>query len=38
MTEETEETCPNHPEYDGFGEPPDSECEECLELREHVGG
>jgi hypothetical protein len=32
------ETCPDHPEYEGYGEPPDPECETCQDLRDEVGG
>lgn len=28
------QTCPLHPEYDGFGEPPDPTCEDCQELHD----
>jgi hypothetical protein len=28
------ESCPVHTEYEGFGEPPDPDCEHCLELRD----
>jgi hypothetical protein len=30
--------CPDHPEYDGVGDPPDPDCEDCQALREEVGG
>jgi hypothetical protein len=27
------ESCPVHTEYEGFGDPPDPDCDECRELR-----
>jgi hypothetical protein len=30
----SEEICPEHPEYDGEGEPPDSTCTACLDIQE----
>jgi hypothetical protein len=33
----TDEKCRMHPEYDGYGEPPDPECRDCEELRVRGG-
>jgi hypothetical protein len=30
--------CPEHPEYDGVGDPPDAECEDCQQLHAEVEG
>ncbi len=30
------EICPLHTEYEGFGEPPDPDCDDCRELRDAV--
>ena len=28
--------CPTHPEYDGFGDPPDPDCDQCDEIAQDV--
>jgi hypothetical protein len=33
-----DDPCPIHPEYDGAGEPPDPDCEDCLRLQQAVSG
>jgi len=32
----TPDTCPQHPDYDGVGDPPDDDCEACAQLHDTV--
>jgi len=30
--------CPEHPDYDGIGDPPDPDCDDCQQLHSDVEG
>jgi hypothetical protein len=36
--DDSEDACPFHPEYDGYGEPPEPGCPDCDELRSQLNG